>query len=97
MTMFTTLKNGIEIDIKVVPNAKRTKVVGPLGRRLKVTLAAPPEKGKANKALINLLADKLGVRKNSITVTAGQTSPKKRVLVIGVDEKNCRQKLLNKA
>ena len=50
------VSDGIEIRIKVVPGASRSQIVGPLSDRLKVRIAAPPEGGKANRALIDLLA-----------------------------------------
>jgi uncharacterized protein (TIGR00251 family) len=69
---------GVEIHVKVVPGASRTEVSGVLGERLKVRVAAPPELGKANKAVIALLEDSLGV--NPLELTAGLTHPEKTLL-----------------
>jgi len=49
------------ITVKVVPGSSRTAIAGVLGGMLKVKVAAPPEKGKANRMLASLLAQRLGV------------------------------------
>ncbi len=72
------------IQIKVVPGASRERVMGMLGDRVKVAVAAPPEDGKANQALCALLAKVLGVGAKSVEVTVGMTNPRKTVRVMGV-------------
>lgn len=76
---------GVTLAIKVVPNASRNKVAALLGDRLKVAVAAPPEDGKANDAVCQLLAKVLGVPARNVVVIAGHTQPLKRVSVHGVD------------
>lgn len=75
---------GVEFAVKVVPGASRSRVAGVLGDALKLAVAAPPEKGLANKAVIELLAASLGVRRADIEIVAGHTQPHKRVRVRGV-------------
>ncbi len=75
---------AIELRLKVVPGASRDAVVGPLGDRLKIRVAAPPEDGRANKAVCALLARALGVTPNAVEIVAGQTSPAKTALVRGL-------------
>jgi uncharacterized protein (TIGR00251 family) len=70
---------GYEIRLKVVPGASRSEVVGPLGDRLKVRVAAPAEAGKANRAVVELLEAWLGVR--GVTIVAGASSAEKTVRV----------------
>jgi uncharacterized protein len=70
---------AIEIDVKVVAGASRSEVVGPLGRRLKVRVAAPPEGGKANRAVIELL--KKWLSSKDVEIVAGQSSAEKTVRV----------------
>lgn len=67
--------------LKVHPKASRDRVVGWVGDRLKVQVTAPPERGKANEAVIGLLADVLGVPRSAVRVTSGQTSTLKTVQV----------------
>lgn len=75
---------GSVLRVKVVPGSRRDQIVGPLGDRLKVKVAAPPEDGRANQAVCRLLAKELGIRAQSVRVVAGQTSPEKLVRVEGV-------------
>ena len=72
-------KSGVTFAVKVVPGSSRTAIAGLLGPALKVNVAAPPEKGKANKELVNLLARVLGRPKNTIAVVSGTTNPHKEV------------------
>ena len=60
---------------------------------LKVAVTTAPEKGKANRAIIALLAKSLGVRKAQITLLTGQTSPEKRFLITGVTIEGIREQL----
>jgi uncharacterized protein len=71
------------IWIKAVPGASRDEVAGIVGDRLKVRISAPPEGGKANKAIIKLLARKLKLKPAQITIESGQTNPEKTVRLSG--------------
>jgi uncharacterized protein (TIGR00251 family) len=75
---------GVLIAIKAVPGARRDEIVGRLGDRLKVRVSAPPEGGKANRAIRALLAAELNLREQDVQVVRGQSSPEKTVLVLGV-------------
>ena len=69
------------LRLTVVPGAQRTQVVGLYGDRLKIRLAAPPEKGAANRELIDFLARALDLPKSSLKLTAGAQSRSKVVAV----------------
>ena len=75
---------GLTFVAKIVPGSSKTAVVGVLDGMIKIKVAAPPEKGKANQCLIAFLARQLGIRKNAIQIVAGQTNPVKHVQVTGV-------------
>ena len=79
--------------VKVVPGSSRTALAGVLGDLLKVKVAAPPEKGKANKCLIEFLAKQLGIKKNQISIVAGQMNPVKMVKVAGISIEMLLEKL----
>jgi uncharacterized protein (TIGR00251 family) len=72
------------IDVKVVPRAVSDEIVGWLAGALKVRVQAPPEDGRANRAVEELLAAALGLKKNAVTVAAGRASPRKRVAIEGL-------------
>ncbi len=79
--------DGIRLRIKAIPNASRSRVMGLLGDRLKMTVASPPEAGKANKAICKLLAKIFGLSARDVTVVAGMTCPLKTVRLTGIDER----------
>lgn len=70
--------------MKIVPGARRSEIVGVLGDRLKIRIAAPPEKGKANQALLLLIADWL--RTKNVELVAGHGNAEKTVRVVGIYE-----------
>lgn len=84
---------SVRIALKVVPGAKRDEIAGPLGDRLKVRVAAPPEDGKANKAVCAVIAAALGIKPKSVSVVIGLASPEKIVRVEGVEESEVRRRL----
>ena len=72
------------IAVKVVPRAAKDEIVGWLEDALKVRVQAPPQDGRANRALEALLADALSLKKNAVTVTTGRASAMKRVAIAGL-------------
>ncbi len=85
--------DGVELTIKVVPGASRDRIAGALGDALKVAVSAPPEKGKANKCVIDVLANALGIKRNAIEIVAGHTQPRKTVRIRGLTADEVRAKL----
>ncbi len=79
--------------VKVVPGSSRTAFCGLLGDMLKVKVAAAPERGKANRRLIELLAKELAVKKGGIEIISGQTSPVKQVRVSGISARTLLERL----
>ena len=71
-----------EIRIKVIPKASKTELAGYLpDGTWKVKVAAAPEKGRANRALVEFLAEHLGVAKSRVHIVSGETSQLKRIHV----------------
>ncbi len=71
------LADGLELRVKVVPGARRDEVVGLLGDRLKVRTSAPPEDGKANRAVASLLASWLHLDERQVKIRTGMSNPEK--------------------
>jgi hypothetical protein len=69
-------------SVFVVPNAKKAAVEKE-GDVLRVRLTSPPEKGKANKELIDVLADYFSVRKSDVKIVSGLKSRNKTVQIRG--------------
>ncbi len=90
---FQATCQGYLIKVQVVPGAARTQVTGLLGDRLKVRVAAPPEKGAANRELLEFLARRLEVPKQAVRLASGSGSRAKVVAVDGL-EPELRRRLL---
>ena len=73
------------LTIRVTPNASRDEVAGDVAGVIRIRLRAPAVEGKANAALVQFVADALGVRRSSVSITHGQTGRTKSVEVEGLD------------
>ena len=73
------------VNVKVVPGASRDRVVGRYGDGIKVQVSAPPEGGKANGAVVELIAGALGVKAGQVRIVRGHTQARKVVEVEGMD------------
>jgi hypothetical protein len=73
----------IILGVKVVPGSSRTSAAGLWNGMLRIKVAAPPEKNKANEALVRFLAAKLNLRARDITIISGQIKPVKRIQITG--------------
>lgn len=82
---FGTGVGGSALPVKVVPRASKNEIVGigPDGT-LKIRVTAPPVEGAANEAVIELLAQALGIPKSNIDIVAGLTNTSKLVSLIGI-------------
>jgi uncharacterized protein (TIGR00251 family) len=82
---FSDARRGAAITVKVSPRAKKTAVAGVMDDgTIKIRIAAPPVDGAANKALIEFLAETLGLPKNQVDIVAGETSERKLVSLVGI-------------
>ena len=81
------------LHLKVVPNSSRTQLAGILGNALKIKIAQPPEDNKANKAVIQFLAEILFIPPGTITLIAGQTHPQKTLQLANITLESAQQKL----
>jgi uncharacterized protein (TIGR00251 family) len=72
---------GVLLPVRAQPGGRRNEIRGVQQGMLKVSVTQVAEKGKANKALAEVLCRQLGLRKSQIELVAGETSPQKRFLV----------------
>lgn len=82
------------LKVKAVPGASRTEIVGRLGEALKIRVAAPPEGGKANREILELLAEKLGLPASGVTLVSGAASAAKVFELRGVTAEQAWARLL---
>jgi uncharacterized protein (TIGR00251 family) len=75
---------GCVLPVRAQPGARKAGVVGEQGGALKVAVTAPPEDGRANKALLALLREALGLKRSQLELIGGATSRDKRFLVRGM-------------
>ena len=93
MTWLQVCREGLSLTLHIQPGARKTEVAGPHGDALKIRLAAPPVDGKANAALIEFLADRLGVAKSTVVLKSGQAS-RRKVIEVVASEAFVREQLL---
>lgn len=85
---WASLKNGqLRLSLKVQPNARRSEVSGPADGYLKVQVTAAAEDGKANNALIKLLAKRWKVAPGRFSLISGAKSRQKVIEVADVDQR----------
>ena len=75
--------DGVLINVRVIPRARKSEIAGTRDDALLVRLNAPPVDGAANSELIQLLATALGVSKRDIVIVSGEHSRGKRVRIAG--------------
>jgi uncharacterized protein (TIGR00251 family) len=92
-----SVREGTRLQVKITPGAAKTKILGPHGDCLKIAVNAPPEKGKANHALVEMLSKILDVPKQQILVQSGHTSPRKVLLIQGITPDHVLAKIRSNA
>lgn len=83
------------LTIKAVPGSRVDSVDGVLGDAIKIRLRAPAVDGKANRALLDLLARRLDLHTRDIRLVTGQTARRKIIEIAGRTEDEARQQLLS--
>jgi uncharacterized protein (TIGR00251 family) len=81
-------KDGIVLNIRVIPRASRCELAGVQGDALKLRITAPPVEGAANKECVRFLSGMLGVKKSQIKIIAGHRSKNKKVSILGITRKD---------
>ena len=76
----------MKLNVKVVPGSSRDTIAGWLGDALKIKVKAPPEAGRANAAVLKLLATTLDVTSDRIKISSGHGTPRKVIEIDGLTE-----------
>ena len=81
-------RNGVRVAIRLTPRAKANRIIAVTGgvgrsRTLKATVTAPPEKGRANEALLSLLASAWHLPRHDLAIIAGAANRQKIVQISG--------------
>ena len=74
------------ISVRVVPSSSRNRIVGWYGKQIKIKVQAPPEGGKANKAVLALMSREFGFKRSDIEIVSGKKSMDKVVEVTAISE-----------
>lgn len=85
--------DGTILPVRAQPGARRNEVRGIQDDALKVCVTQAPEKGKANKAILEVLAKWLGVRKSQIELISGETASQKKFLVRGMEQEDLAERI----
>lgn len=83
MVTLTPHPDGVLMSVRAQPGARKNAVTGEHGGALKVAVTAPPEDGRANAALVELLRDWLGLKRSELELATGPTNRNKQVLIRG--------------
>jgi uncharacterized protein (TIGR00251 family) len=81
------------LSIHVQPRASRTALCGVHGECLKLAITAPPVDGKANREVVNFLADLLGIARREIVIVSGLQSRTKRCRIGLLREEDVRKRI----
>ncbi len=84
MIAFAEHAEGWVLPVRAQPNARRAGVQGEQNGALKVAVTAPPEDGRANQALLEVLREALDLKRSQLELLSGQTARDKRFLVRGL-------------
>jgi uncharacterized protein len=86
--MLRPAQGGVTLAVRAQPGAKKTTIIGVYGEgssaQLKIAVQAPPIEGRANSALLEFLAERFGIPKNSVELMTGELSRSKVFLLRGV-------------
>ena len=86
-------EEGAILPVRVQPGSRFNRLRGEQDGALKVSVTQVAEKGKANKAVIEVLTKALGVRRSQFELVSGETSPQKQFLVRGLTVEQLREKV----
>jgi uncharacterized protein (TIGR00251 family) len=87
------MEPSTRLRLRVSPGARRTEIAGRHGDGWKVRVAAPPEGGRANEAVLALLAERLDVPRRAVSIVSGHAGREKVVEMVGIDQADTERRL----
>jgi uncharacterized protein (TIGR00251 family) len=93
MIAVTEHAEGCVLPVRAQPGARRAGIQGEQAGALKVAVTAPPEEGRANQSLVEVLRKALHVKRSQVELIAGQTSRDKRFLIRGLTRTELESRL----
>lgn len=93
MIELTPSRDGVLVNVHAQPGARRNAVIGEREGAIRVAVTAPPDKGKANVAILDVLAEALGLRPSQLALVSGETSRRKRILLAGIAADDARSRI----
>jgi uncharacterized protein (TIGR00251 family) len=91
MAYYTETSDGVVLNVKAQPRSSKAGVDGLLGDAVKVRIKCAPVDGKANKELVDTLAEAFNLPKSRVLFKSGETSKQKRILLTGVSAESVRK------
>jgi uncharacterized protein len=76
---------GTILSVKAQPGARRSAICGAHNGMLKVSVTSAPEKGKANRTIVEVLCEELSLSRSQVALVTGQTVRNKQFLIRGLD------------
>ncbi len=92
-SIFSASAEGVILNVRVQPKSSRSGVDGVVGDAIKVRVKSAPVDGKANRELVETLAEALGVAKSALAIKSGESAKTKRILVKGASSQWALEKL----
>jgi uncharacterized protein (TIGR00251 family) len=93
MINITEHADGCILPVRAQPGARKTGVVGEQGGSLKVAVTAPPDQGRANKALVEVIREALNLKRSQVTLLSGETSREKKFLIHGLTREELSERV----
>jgi hypothetical protein len=88
------VNDAVRIAVRVQPGARRTRLAGRLASgEWKLAVSAPPEAGRANEAVVELVAELLGVKVKAVSIARGKSARGKQVEVLGMTAAEAERRL----
>jgi uncharacterized protein len=86
-------KPSTRVRLRVSPGARRTEIAGRHGDGWKVRVSAAPERGRANEAVLDLLAERLELPRRQLSIVSGHAAREKVVLMEGIGRAETERRL----